>query len=120
MSVNTEPTTRPLGRIGAFAPGDYVCKCSVCGGQFCGDKRAGHCLNCAIDDLLADRVTPGLATCAAGEPYADHSEAEAAVMAAYGVLRACGLIGAGDQRVPEQIGRTTQAMIAGRRRRAAA
>ena len=44
----------------------------------------------------------------------------AAAMAAYAVLRSCGLIGAGDWRVPERIGRTLQDMINGRAARAGA
>lgn len=50
-AMNSEPTTRPLGRIGAFAPGNYLCKCIACGETFGGDKRALNCLNCAIDAL---------------------------------------------------------------------
>lgn len=52
-TLNIEPTTRPLPRIGAFAPGNYQSKCSACGGTFGGDKRALNCLNCAIDAILA-------------------------------------------------------------------
>lgn len=31
-----------------YAPGSYFCKCSVCGEQFEGDKRAFQCLPCAV------------------------------------------------------------------------
>jgi hypothetical protein len=32
---------------GMWAPGGYVHKCSSCGGEFVGDKRACHCAPCA-------------------------------------------------------------------------
>ena len=35
-------------RIFGFATGTYSCKCSECGTEFTGDKRAGQCLECAI------------------------------------------------------------------------
>lgn len=53
-----EQTTR-LGRVGMWAPGSYVCKCSACERQFEGDKRAMNCLPCAVSRLseIADRLT---------------------------------------------------------------
>jgi hypothetical protein len=35
--------------IGGYAPGSYTCKCSTCGKQFTGDKRAVQCEPCAIE-----------------------------------------------------------------------
>ena len=37
--------TRP-GR-GLWAPGEYLCACVQCSDPFIGDKRAGHCADCA-------------------------------------------------------------------------
>ena len=34
--------------LGWHAPGDYLCTCHRCGGQFQGDKRSHECLACAI------------------------------------------------------------------------
>lgn len=45
-----EQATR-LGRIGAWAPGGYVNKCS-CGRHFEGDKRAHQCLPCAVTAVV--------------------------------------------------------------------
>ncbi len=44
---------REIGRIGAWAPGNYICKCSACDRTFEGDKRAMNCLPCAIQALQA-------------------------------------------------------------------
>ena len=33
-----------------WAPGDYFGRCVICGQQFIGDKRAGHCAPCAYGD----------------------------------------------------------------------
>jgi hypothetical protein len=33
--------------LGRYAPGNYSCKCSACGKEFTGDKRATTCLQCA-------------------------------------------------------------------------
>ncbi len=33
-------------RLG-WAPGGYVCRCSRCGSDFAGDKRAYQCADCA-------------------------------------------------------------------------
>jgi hypothetical protein len=43
---------RPAGRgVTAkdcgFVPGNYFCRCSTCGGEFEGDKRAWACESCA-------------------------------------------------------------------------
>lgn len=51
--INFDPFTRPLGRIGAFAPGGYICNCTKCGAHFMGDKRAVECLSCVFDSLVA-------------------------------------------------------------------
>lgn len=40
-----------LGRVGAFAPGNYLATCMACGTHFEGDKRAFNCLPCAIGVL---------------------------------------------------------------------
>lgn len=34
--------------IGGYAPGNYQCHCSTCGGGFIGDKRAVQCEPCAV------------------------------------------------------------------------
>lgn len=36
---------RPSRRL--WAPGDYTCRCLLCGGHFIGDKRAVNCADCA-------------------------------------------------------------------------
>lgn len=53
-----EQTAR-LGRVGMWAPGSYISKCSACERQFEGDKRAMNCLPCAVSRLssMADRAT---------------------------------------------------------------
>lgn len=33
--------------LGWWAPGEYMRKCYHCGEHFIGDKRAGHCADCA-------------------------------------------------------------------------
>ena len=43
-----------LGRVGNWAPGDYICKCPKCASYFEGDKRSTNCLSCAIDTLKND------------------------------------------------------------------
>lgn len=60
---------------------------------------------------MADAIDSGLADCGDGIDYDPDSAGEKAAMAAYAVLRCCGLIAAGDWRVPRRIGRTAQAMI---------
>jgi len=35
---------------GWWAPGGYICKCALCGDDFIGDKRAGHCADCAYNE----------------------------------------------------------------------
>lgn len=56
-------THRPLPRIAGYAPGSYMGRCIVCDGRFLDmDKRAYHCLPCAIEatnkrfDQLADEL----------------------------------------------------------------
>jgi hypothetical protein len=34
-------------KIGLYADGDYMCKCTNCGKEFQGDKRAIYCFHCA-------------------------------------------------------------------------
>lgn len=34
--------------IGGYAPGNYICNCSICKKQFQGDKRAVQCEPCAV------------------------------------------------------------------------
>lgn len=36
-------------RLFNFATGSYCCRCSVCGREFYGDKRAVQCLACALN-----------------------------------------------------------------------
>jgi hypothetical protein len=36
-------------RRGMWAPGAYFCRCTQCGVQFIGDKRAIWCADCAYD-----------------------------------------------------------------------
>lgn len=42
-----------IGRIGGWAPGSYVGKCSDCGAEIIGDKRSIQCLPCAVIALKA-------------------------------------------------------------------
>jgi Zn-finger protein len=37
--------------IGGYAPGNYLCKCKICGVEFIGDKRSWQCEDCAIIEL---------------------------------------------------------------------
>lgn len=39
-----------------WAPGGYMCKCSVCKEQFIGDKRAYHCAHCAYGQQSPQEV----------------------------------------------------------------
>lgn len=48
-----EGQARRLGRVGCWAPGDYMSKCVACEALFEGDKRAVHCLPCAVGRLTA-------------------------------------------------------------------
>lgn len=60
-----------------------------------------------------DAITRGLDDASMGVAYEPGSPGEVAYMAAYAVLRCCNLIGAGDGRVPERIGRIVQEMTKG-------
>lgn len=40
-----------LGRVGGWAPGNYMSKCGNCNREFEGDKRASKCLPCAVSVL---------------------------------------------------------------------
>lgn len=45
--------------IGGYAPGNYQCKCTICGGGFIGDKRAAQCEPCALADKAKfDALSP--------------------------------------------------------------
>ena len=40
---------------GWWAPGDYICFCTLCRKTFIGDKRAGWCADCAYGrDVILD------------------------------------------------------------------
>jgi len=64
-----EAQARRLGRIGAWAPGDYLCKCQ-CGVTFSGDKRAVQCLPCAVAALAAEKARPDLPVVTVPEGWA--------------------------------------------------
>ncbi len=55
-----EPTEaqKALGRIGAWAPGNYTCLCVTCRKTHIADKRAMHCFACAAADEIARLRTP--------------------------------------------------------------
>jgi hypothetical protein len=40
--------SQEIGRVGSWAPGQYLGKCDNCKREFEGDKRSRHCLPCAI------------------------------------------------------------------------
>ena len=49
VAINLSPADLDrIGRIGAWAPGSYMGKCSDCGGEIMGDKRAMQCFVCAV------------------------------------------------------------------------
>lgn len=37
-------------KLGWWAPGEYFNKCRICDLFFIGDKRAGHCADCAYEN----------------------------------------------------------------------
>ena len=39
-----------------WAPGNYMRKCVLCGEDFIGDKRAGHCADCAYKETISEKV----------------------------------------------------------------
>jgi len=47
--------------VGGYAPGNYWCQCSQCGGNFQGDKRAFECHDCVIQGLLRKTTPDALA-----------------------------------------------------------
>jgi hypothetical protein len=49
----TAKDLKRIGVVGTWAPGSYIGKCRECNGEFVGDKRALHCLPCAIVGLKA-------------------------------------------------------------------
>jgi hypothetical protein len=60
--------TRP--QRGWWAPGEYVNHCRICACTFIGDKRAGHCADCAYalpEESQAARPTPSPIVQAADE-----------------------------------------------------
>lgn len=48
-----EKQVERIGRLGAFAPGSYMCRCLACDDIFQGDKRARQCLACTVTALVA-------------------------------------------------------------------
>lgn len=44
-------TLRKVGLVGTYAYGGYLCVCTDCKEQFCGEKRARQCLPCAVKSL---------------------------------------------------------------------
>ena len=53
----------PNKRLMGFAPGEYIGLCMKCSGSFLNmDKRARHCLSCAIDEAngLIERLNSKL------------------------------------------------------------
>jgi hypothetical protein len=38
-------------RRNGWAPGGYICQCTLCCKDFIGDKRAIHCAPCAYDKM---------------------------------------------------------------------
>lgn len=51
ISEDYSTAVNRLGRVGSFAPGNYLCLCIKCGITFDGDKRALNCLPCAVGFL---------------------------------------------------------------------
>lgn len=41
-----------------WAPGGYIRTCCICEERFVGDKRAGHCADCAYDDTKHPEIPP--------------------------------------------------------------
>jgi hypothetical protein len=54
-----DEAVKRLGRVGLFAPGDYVSSCTICGIHFHGDKRALCCLPCAVSALSTRPLLEG-------------------------------------------------------------
>lgn len=50
-------------RRGWWAPGSYLNTCQKCGQNFVGDKRAGHCADCAYSDMSEGRECISCAKC---------------------------------------------------------
>jgi hypothetical protein len=55
MAENYAEQFKRIDRVCGYAPGNYFGKCSICEREFTGDKRAIHCLPCAIAQLVAER-----------------------------------------------------------------
>lgn len=51
---NAKTDNRP--KRGWWAPGNYFKVCKNCGCTFIGDKRAGHCADCAYDDNIQRKL----------------------------------------------------------------
>lgn len=77
--------------IGGYAPGNYDCKCCICGEQFAGDKRAVQCEPCAVKDkAVFDALSP-----TEQEELIKRNSAIAHIMFSY--------TGSGDQIIANQI-----------------
>lgn len=52
------PKTDQRPQKGAWAPGDYMCRCMTCQAYFHGDKRAHSCADCAykLPAVLLDEI----------------------------------------------------------------
>lgn len=75
MTEQTNEQKGELKRFGDFkedkrpqrnwwAPGEYINYCRICGDGFIGDKRAGHCADCAykLPDEPTNTRTPATST----------------------------------------------------------
>lgn len=47
--------------LGGYAPGNYMCRCAICEGEFTGDKRAFQCWPCAKKASDRAALVEGLA-----------------------------------------------------------
>ena len=59
MTAQLETDQRP--QRFAWAPGNYIAKCSCCGKRFIGDKRAVLCAPCAYNDTEIAKLRDGIA-----------------------------------------------------------
>lgn len=77
----SELSARRIWPLIGYAPGEYSCRCSVCNEGFWGDKRAIHCLDCAVERAnqiisAAPTSPPGGPTLALDEPKTPHHTKE--------------------------------------------
>jgi len=72
-------------QLGAWAPGNYMCVCSVCTSKFIGDKRAKVCADCAYENtvLAGHDSKPDAAAC----PYNRSGEGNPCYTCALGIKR---------------------------------